>query len=145
MSRCLSYLSRPVGIGKHARIFYTVSGATTYPGTISLNITVTNNDVAAHDYAILALIGRSAWWGPGFYRDNLSACTDVRNITDPWYNEAFICTGPLNPGQSFQVTRKIEIVNDTRIKDTLVEVFDKNDASKELVRLMKKDAIHVGG
>ena len=136
----------PPGIGEHARISYTVSGATTYPGNVSLTITVTDNDIVAHDYAILALIGSgSAWWGPGFYTDNLTPATDVQNISNPWYSQAFITTGSLNPGQSFQVTRKIEIANDYRVKDALVIVYDKHDVSNELARLMKLDVIHVGG
>lgn len=145
----LSYLIFPAERGLHqntAQVSYTVSGTTTYPGIISLNIIVTNNDIIVHDYAILAIIGSNVdpiWWGPSWYRDNLAASTDVQNVPDPWWNQAFICTGPLDPGQSFQVTRKIEIANDARIKDTLVAVYDKHDASKTLAQNIKLNVINV--
>lgn len=135
----------PTEAGLRALISYTISGTTTYPGIVSLNITVTNNDIIAHDYAIVALIGSKAaglWWGPSWYRDNLSPATDVQNISDPWLNQAFILTGWLNPGQSSHVVRKIEIPNDVRIKDVLVQVYDKRDASTQLTWNLKLNVIN---
>jgi hypothetical protein len=128
-----------------ARVSFTVSGTTTYPGIVSLNINITNVDIITHDYAILAAIGSYAtqeWYGPGWYRDNLAPSTDVQNIPDPWYNQAFICTGTLNPGQSFQVTRKILIENNPRITDALVIVNNKYDAKKEFGRKMELNVIN---
>lgn len=131
-----------------ARVSFTVAGTTNYPGIVSLNITITNIDIITHDFAILALIGSNAsahapaaWWGPGYYRDNLLPSTDVQNITSPWYNQAFITTGPLNPGQSFQVTRKIEIEN-SGVKDALVVLYNKYDAGTEFARSMKLNVIN---
>jgi hypothetical protein len=128
-----------------AHISFTVSGNTFYPGIASLNITVVNNDVMTHDYAILAAIGNAAngwWWGPGYYKDGMAPSTDVQKIPAPWYTQAFICTGPLKPGQSFHVTRKIEIQDDSRIKDALVIVCDKTDATKELARDVQLNVIN---
>jgi hypothetical protein len=128
-----------------ARVSFTISGTTSYPGIVSLNITITNIDIITHDYAILAVIGSYAsqeWYGPGWYRDNLAACTDVQNIPDPWYDQAFICTGSLRPGQFFQVTRRIEIENNPRITDALVIVYNKYDATKEFGRSTKSNVIN---
>jgi hypothetical protein len=147
----ISDLVFPPGIGPHqstAKVSFTVSGDTSYPGTVNLNITVTNNDIIPHDYAILALIGNNAlteWYGPGWYRDSLAPATDIQNVPGPWYDQAFITAGSLNPGQSFQVTRRIEIVNDPRIRDALVLVYDKHDVSKELARRTQFDVINNGG
>jgi hypothetical protein len=144
----LAFILWPVEKGPRAQITYTVSGAIIYPGTVNLNITITNNDVIAHDYAILALMGSNtygAWWGPGYYRDDLAPATDIQNITNPWYSQAFITTGSLNPGQFFQVTRKIQIDDDPRIKDAVVVVFDKHDVSTELARNLKLNVINSMG
>lgn len=147
----ISDLVFPPGRGPHqntAKVSFTISGDTSYPGIVNLNITVTNNDIIPHDYAIVALIGSNAlpeWYGPGWYRDNLAPCTDVQNIPNPWYNLAYICTGPLHPGQYFQVTRKIEIANDPRIRDALVLVYDEHNASRELARRIELDVINNGG
>lgn len=125
----------PVGAGQGARIFYVASGATAYPGIVSLNIKVTNNDHIVHDYAILALIGSlsyGVWYGPGYYEDGLPPATDVQNAINSWYAQALVSTGPVSPRQSFQIVRRIEIVNDSRIKDVLVEAFDVQNASKLL-------------
>jgi hypothetical protein len=133
-----------MGIYPAAQVSFTVGGTTTYPGIVSLNITITNVDVIAHDYAILALIGINAspsWWGPGFYMDNLTPATDVQNITRAWYSQAFITTGSLNPGQSFQVTRKIKIEN-SGVKDALVVLYNTYDAGTELARRLKLNVIN---
>jgi hypothetical protein len=146
----VSFILWPAEAGNSpaARVSFTVAGTTTYPGIVSLNITITNVDVITHDYAILALIGNNAsahapaaWWGPGYYRDDLLPSTDVLNITSPWYYQAFITTGFLNPGQSFQVTRKIEIEN-PGVKDALVVLYNKYDAGFEFARIMKLNVIN---
>lgn len=112
---------------------------------VSLNIIITNNDIVTHNYAIFTVIGNNAsglWYGPNHYRDGLVPSTDVQNVINNWYGMALICTGPLNPYQSFQITRKIEFQNDLKIKDSLIIVYDKNDASKELVRGLKLNVIN---
>jgi hypothetical protein len=129
------------------QLSYTVLGNTTYPGVVDLNISVTNKDSIVHDFVVFAVIGSTAdrlWYGPGFYRDNLSPATDVQFAPDPWYSQAFISTGPLGPGLTFQVTRKIEIPNDPLIKDTLVDVRDKLDASRALAFDLKRNVINRG-
>jgi hypothetical protein len=125
------------------QLSYTISGATTYPGVIDLNIKITNMDSLTHDFVILAVIGSETgrvWYGPGFYMDYLSPATDVQ-ISDPWYKEAFVSTGPLKPGQTYQVTRKIEVPNYSLITDALVSVRDRLDPSNALAWEVERNVI----
>jgi hypothetical protein len=117
------------------QLSYTVSGNTTYPGVVNLNISVTNKDSIVHDFVVFAVIGSTddrLWYGPGFYRDNYPPASDVQFAPDQWYGRSFMSIGPLGPGLTFQVTRRIEIPNSPLIKDALVDVRDILDASRVL-------------
>jgi hypothetical protein len=134
------------GIGKHASLSYSVSRPITSPSIINLNITVVNNDIIEHNYAVVALIGNNnqgVWWGPEFYRDNLTPSAEVQNVPSQWWNQSYIGTGLLKPGQSFQIERKIEIANDSLVNDANVLVFSVQDGSHQLAQLVKRDIIHV--
>jgi hypothetical protein len=126
------------------QLSYNISGATAYPGVIDLNIKITNKDSITHDFVIMAVIGSNAdrqWYGPGYYMDYLPIATDVQFVPDPWYAQTFISTGALTPGQTYEVTRKIEIPNNPSITDVLVDVCDILDASKVLAFDLKPDVI----
>lgn len=145
----LSYILWPVEAPHQnaAEVSFTISGKASYPGIVNLNINVTNNDTITHDYVLLAVIGNNAdgvWWGPGWYRDNLAACTDLQNVPNLWWNQALVCIGILYPGQFIQVTRRIEISSEAKIKDAMVEVRDKSNALEILARQTKLDVINVG-